>query len=387
VKVEVPSSASVVVIGGGVIGLSIAFHLAQAGVDDVVVVEQNTVGSGSTCKAAGGARGSFSTPSNIAMGLRGIEAFSRFQSDFDQDIQYVNCGYLYLLSDQEMVDTFVESVALQNSYGVPSRMIDPEEAKRISPLISTDGLLAASWSPGDAKATPEAVVNGYARAARSIGVKVIQQCSVKGITVSGSSIAGVTTSAGTISTHTVICAAGAWSRVVGDMVGLTLPVDPLRRHMAFTEPDDRIPHVGPLTIDFPSAFYFHPEGRGLAVGWSDPNEQIGFNHEVDLEGWMEGFVEPLAHRAPLIAELGIQSGWSGLYEVTPDQNQIIGRSTELPGFFYAAGYSGHGFQMAPATGEIIRDLYLEREPRYDIAPFDVRRFDRAAAFANEVNIV
>jgi sarcosine oxidase, subunit beta len=385
---ELPEHASVVVIGGGVIGASIAFHLAESGVSDVLLLEKDELASGSTCKAAGGVRASFSNAANIAIGLRGLEVYSRFAQDHDQEIDFSRDGYLYTLSDQTNVDIFTESVALQNSHGVPSRMVTPEEAKKISPLISTEGMLAASWSPHDGKATPESVVMGYAATARRHGARIIRHCAVSDIDSSGGTITAVVTERGRIATNTVVCAAGAWSRGIGDMVGVTIPVTPVRRQIAVTEPVAELPETSPsLTIDFPSNFYFHPEGRGLLLGWSDPNEPDGFNLKFELEDWLLGLGAIAETRAPAVLEYGISTGWAGLYEMTPDRNQIIDRSTEVEGLFIATGYSGHGFLMGPATGEIVRDLYHGKEPGYDISSFALDRFARADIAAGETNIV
>jgi sarcosine oxidase subunit beta len=385
---ELPEHASVVVIGGGVIGASIAFHLAESGVSDVLLLEKDELASGSTCKAAGGVRASFSNAANIAIGLRGLEVYSRFAQDHDQDIDFRRDGYLYTLSDQTNVDIFTESVALQNSHGVPSRMVTPQEAKKISPLISTEGMLAACWSPHDGKATPESVVMGYAAAARRHGARIIRHCAVTDIDSSGGTITAVVTERGRIATNTVVCAAGAWSRGIGDMVGVNIPVTPVRRQVAFTEPVAELPDTSPsLTIDFPSNFYFHPEGRGLLLGWSDPNEPDGFNLKFELEDWLLGLGAIAETRAPAVLNYGISTGWAGLYEMTPDRNQIIDRSTEVEGLFIATGYSGHGFLMGPATGEIVRDLYHGKEPGYDISSFALDRFARADITAGETNIV
>ena len=385
---ELPEHASVVVIGGGVIGASIAFHLAESGVSDVLLLEKDELASGSTCKAAGGVRASFSNAANIALGLRGLEVYSRFAQDFDQDIDFRRDGYLYTLSDQPNVDIFTESVALQNSHGVPSRMVTPQEAKKISPLISTECMLAACWSPDDGKATPESVVMGYAAAARRHGARIIRHCAVTDIDCSGGTITAVVTERGRIATNTVVCAAGAWSRGIGDMVGVTIPVTPVRRQVAFTEPVAELPDTSPsLTIDFPSNFYFHPEGRGLLLGWSDPNEPDGFNLKFELEDWLLGLGAIAETRAPAVLNYGISTGWAGLYEMTPDRNQIIDRSTEVEGLFIATGYSGHGFLMGPATGEIVRDLYHGKEPGYDISSFALDRFACADITAGETNIV
>lgn len=385
---ELPEQASVVVIGGGVIGASIAFHLAESGVSDVVLLEKDELACGSTCKAAGGVRASFSNEANIAIGLRGLDVYSRFAQEYHQEIDFSRDGYLYLLSDQANVDIFTESVALQNRHGVASRMVTPEEAQKISPLISTDGLLAASWSPEDGKATPESVVMGYAAAARRHGARIVRHCAVTDIESTGGTITAVVTEHGRIKTDTVVCAAGAWSAGIGNMLEVNIPVVPVRRQIAFTEPLSELPESSPsLTIDFPSNFYFHPEGKGLLLGWSDPNEREGFNLEFELEDWLMGLGAIAETRVPAVLDYGISTGWAGLYEVTPDRNQIIDRSTEVEGLLIATGYSGHGFLMGPATGEIVRDLYHGKEPGYDISSFALDRFAQAGIGAGETNIV
>ncbi|MFW0794995.1 FAD-binding oxidoreductase [Gordonia sp. CPCC 205515] len=385
---SIPTEATVVIIGGGVIGASIAFHLAQSGVEGVVLLERDELACGSTCKAAGGVRASFSNAANIEIGLRGLEIYSQFGQLYGQEIDFHRDGYLYLLSDPTDVEVFTESVALQNAHGVPSRMVDPEEAKRISPLIETGGMLAACWSPGDGKATPESVVMGYAAAARRHGATIIRNCAVIDIASTNGTITEVITEHGRITTHQVVCAAGAWSREIGDMLGVHIPVTPMRRQIAFTEPLAELPDHSPsLTIDFPSNFYFHPEGKGLLLGWSDPDETEGFNLRFELEDWLLGLGEIAAIRAPAILDYGISTGWAGLYEITPDRNQILDRSNDIDGLLIATGYSGHGFLMGPASGEIIRDLYHGITPRYDITDFRLDRFSDVALAAGETNIV
>ncbi|MET0457251.1 MAG: FAD-binding oxidoreductase [Mycobacterium sp.] len=386
----VPERASVVVIGGGVIGTSIACHLAASGVPDVVLVERHELASGSTSKAAGGVRATFSNAANIAIGMRGLEVYANFTELYGQDIDFRRDGYLYLLSDQASLDEFTDQVARHNRHGVPSEIVDAERAQRISPLIRTDDLLGACWSPHDAKATPESVVAGYAAAARRHGARIIRHCEVIDITRSGSAITGVVTTLGAITTDTVVCAAGAWSRRIGEMVDLTIPVTPVRRQIAFTEPLAALPARSPsLTIDFPSNFYFHPEGNGLLLGWSDPSEQPGFNLKFELDQWLMGVGEIAERCAPAVLDYGIRTGWAGLYEITPDHNQIIDRPGEVEGLLVATGYSGHGFLMGPATGEIICDLYHGKTPGYDISGFTLGRFaDATAGGARaETNIV
>ncbi|MET0469133.1 MAG: FAD-binding oxidoreductase, partial [Aeromicrobium sp.] len=227
--VDLPTRASVVIVGGGVMGLSAAYHLARAGVTDVVVVEKDELGSGSTCKAAGGVRAQFSDAVNIELGHRSLRAFETFAHDLGQEIDLHQVGYLFLLDRPEHVAAFEKNVALQNQLGVPSRMIDVTEAQRLSPLISTDGLLAAAYSPTDGHCTPESVVMGFAAGARRAGARIVRGCGVTGIVHDGTAISAVETQHGTIVTDTVVCAAGPWSRAIGAMAGVDLPVEAIRR--------------------------------------------------------------------------------------------------------------------------------------------------------------
>lgn len=377
--------ARVVVIGGGVMGASIAYHLARAGVPDVVLVERDELASGSTSRAAGGVRAQFSDELNIQLGARSLEAFGRFGEEPGQDIGLHRVGYLFLLSTPEEVASFEAGVRLQNSLGVPSRMIDPAEAHRLSPLISTDGLLAAAFSPDDGHCTPESVVQGYAAGARRHGATVLRHCEVTGIELRGDEITAVVTSRGRIETDTVVCAAGAWSRAIGAMVGVDLPVEPLRRQIAVTEPVPGLPPDLPMTIDFASSLYFHTEGPGLLLGMSDPDETPGFSTEPH-DRWIPRLYEAMERRAPALLDLRRTGGWAGLYEMTPDHNALIGEAGSCTRFLYATGFSGHGFLQGPAVGEVVRDLYLGRVPFVDISPLSAELF-AADALRPEINCV
>lgn len=368
-----PASAAVVIIGGGVIGTSIAFHLAEAGVTDVVLLEKSELGSGSTCKAAGGVRAQFSDELNIALGARSLEAFTRFGTRPGQEIDLHQVGYLFLLSTPEDVTAFERDVKLQNDLGVSSRMIDVAEAKELSPLIDTDGLLGAAYSPEDGHCTPESVVLGYATAARRHGARLCTGVTVTGIDTAGDEARTVVTDRGSIQAGTVICAAGAWSRDVGQLVGVDLPVTPVRRQVMFTEPLPDLPPVVPFTIDFATSFYFHREGRGLLLGMSDPDAEPGF-HLTYSPDWLPRLAEAIGTRVPRLLDVGLSDGWAGLYEVSPDHNALIGRSAEVPNFLYAAGFSGHGFLQAPAVGEVVRDLHLGVAPFIDVSPLSASRF-------------
>jgi len=382
---DLPSGASVVIIGGGVIGLSAAYHLARAGVGDVVLVEQGELGSGSTCKAAGGVRATFSDAVNIELGLRSLRAFEEFGAEPGQEIDLHRVGYLFLLDRPEHVTAFERNVALQNELGGTSRMIDVAEAERLSPLVDTDGLLAAAWSPHDGHCTPEAVVLGYAGGARRAGARLVRGCTVTGIVTREGSVTGVETSLGTIRTEVVVCAAGAWSAQIGELAGVDLPVVPLRRQILTTEPIAGLDPRTPFTIDFSTSFYFHGEGPGLLLGMSDPDETPGFKLGRS-DDWLPRLGEAVERRAPAIAEAGIAGGWAGLYEMTPDHNALVGEAPEVSRFLYATGFSGHGFLMGPAIGEVLRDLVLGATPVVDVSGLDASRF-RDRATRPELNIV
>jgi len=373
------------VVGGGVMGTSIAFHLAEAGVGDVVLVERDALGSGSTSKAAGGVRAQFSDAVNVRLGQRSLDAFARFGARPGQEIDLRRVGYLFLISEAADLRTFEKSVALQNSLGVESRLVDPADIRRLCPLVRTDDLLAAAWSPDDGHCTPESVVLGYATGARRHGATLLTGLEVTGVERAGGRIEAVRTTNGDIRTGTVVCAAGAWSTSVGAMAGVDLPVTPYRRQVLVTEPVPGLPPNLPMTIDFGSTFYFHGEGLGLLMGMSDPDEAPGFLMER-TDTWLPRLTDAIEHRAPSLLGVGVAGGWAGLYEVTPDHNALIGEAAAPSRFLYATGFSGHGFLQGPAVGEVIRDLVLGVEPPVDVRPLTAARFE-AGADRPEANLV
>jgi sarcosine oxidase subunit beta len=330
-------------------------------------------------------RAQFSDPVNIALGARSLETFRDFPARFGQEIDFRQVGYLFLLSTPEAVAAFETNVALQNELGVPSRMISVAEAERLSPLIDPDGLLAAAYSPTDGHCTPESVVLGYASAARRAGATLLPHCAATGIDVRDGRVAGVRTGAGTIRTDAVVCAVGPWSAEVAAWAGVDLPVTPLRRQILVTEPVPGLDPHTPFTIDFETSFYFHAEGEGLLLGMSDPDETPGFRL-TRSDAWLPRLGEAIERRAPALAGVGIAGGWAGLYEMTPDHNALIGRADTVEGFLYATGFSGHGFLMGPAVGEVVRDLHLGEEPFVDVTGLSAARFAGADA-RPELNIV
>jgi sarcosine oxidase, subunit beta len=356
--------SSVVIIGGGAIGTSIAFHLAEAGVEDVLLLERGELGGGSTGKGAGGVRAMFSDELNVRIGLRSLEAWAAFGERPGWEIDLRQVGYLFLLSTPEDVAEFERSVELQNRLGVPSRMASVDEAHELSPLAGLDGVLAGAFCPMAGHATPDGAVQGYATAARAHGVRIETHTSVTGI-----GAGTVRTPAGEIASASVVCAAGPWSRAIGAMAGVDLPVTPERRRIAYTGALEGVPAAVPMTIDFSTGFYFHREGPGLLFGTNDVTDT--------QDAWLEQAVPVLQSRAPVLLDAPIAGGWWGDYEMSPDHNGLIGEIGAPPGrFLYATGFSGHGFQQAPAVGEIVRDLYLGREPFTDVSALAVDRGER-----------
>jgi sarcosine oxidase subunit beta len=385
-----PAAAEVVVIGGGVMGASTAFHLAEAGVTDVLLLERDSLACGSTSRSAGGVRAQFSDAVNIALGLRSLPAFEQFGVRPGGEIDLHQVGYLFLHTDEGAWQVAQQAVALQNSMGVPTRLLTAAEAGALSRGVDVTDVIGATFHPRDGYCSPENVVQGYAAGARALGATVRTGVGVTGIESRGGEITGLVTDAGTVATSTVVCTAGAWSREVGAWVGVDLPVQPLRRQIIVTEPlpDELLglfPMDTPMTIDAASTFYLHREGPGLLVGMSYKGETVGF-HDGFTEDWLPDLLAAMERRAPALLDVGIAHRWAGFYEVTPDHNAVIGEAREVSRFLYATGFSGHGFLQGPAVGEVLRDLYLRREPPVDVSSLSAERF-HAGDTVYELNIV
>jgi len=347
-----------VVIGGGALGAATAFHLRRLGVEDVVLLERDVLASGSTSKSAGGIRAQFADELNVRIALRSLAEFEAMADE----IAFKRNGYLFLLDREADVVEFRRALELQQSLGVPSRELTPAEAQELVPQLSMDGILAATFCPRDGYASPETVVQHYARES---GATVLQGCAATGVDVRAGNIEAVETSKGRIATGTVVCCAGVWSKEVGALAGVELPVEGEARSMWFTPRDGGLPERLPLTIDFSTGFYFHREGPGLAFGGRERS--------------LEDVAETAARRLPVLAELPVQSTWWGWYDISPDWNALVGEADGPTRFLYATGFSGHGFQQAPAVGEHLAELVVGLEPALDLSAFSVARFAAGAA--------
>jgi sarcosine oxidase, subunit beta len=377
----------VVIAGGGVMGTSTAHHLAQRGAREVVLVEREPfLGTMSTGQCAGGIRHQFSTEINIRLSIESIRMLERFPEEPGQDIGLRFCGYLFLLTRPEDVEPFRRGVELQHRLGVETRWLEPEQIAERVPLIDLDGVLAGTIHDRDGLCDPSSVVQGYAAGARRLGVRILTETEVTGIRVEGGRVTAVETNRGTIATPALVNACGAWAPALGEMAGVRIPIEPIRRQIAVTAPIDAIPEDFPFTVFFPDSLYFHREGRGILTGRSNHHETPGFKLEVDPD-WEEAHLTEAVRRMPILGEAGLMSRWAGLYEVTPDAQPILGRIRDVDGLYVMAGFSGHGFMHGPAAGLLMAEEIVDgKADTIDIQPF---RFDRFAEgdLAPERNVI
>ena len=368
-------TASVVIIGGGVVGCSIAYHLARRGMRDVVVLERETVGSGTTSKAAGGIRTQFSTETEIRFSQESQRVFETFKDAFGIDPGYQRIGYLFLVTDPDDLAGFETRIALQRRCGVDVRVITPKEARDIVPALEVGDLIAAVWGPGDGLAGPAEITQGFARRARELDARIEEGVDVTALDVAGGRLRRVVTSAGPIETPLAINAAGPFAAKVARLAGVEVPVMPRRRHIFFTDPFPAIPGPVPLTHDRATGFYFRKEMEQVLLSPGDVQD-MGDDFSASMDwGMVDQLVDKAVRRLPVIAEARIAGGWAGLRPLTPDEHAIIGPAPGVEGFFLAVGFCGHGFQHSPATGRLVAEWVLDGRPSMDLSLFDPRRFE------------
>jgi sarcosine oxidase, subunit beta len=368
-------TADAVIIGGGCMGTSVAFHLAKRGVTNVVLVERETVlGAGSTGRNAGGVRHQFSSEANIRLSLESIRALERFGDEVGQQIDFHQDGYLFLLSSPESVATFQRNVVTQRKMGVNVDWLTAADAEQLAPGLDAEGVLGATFCACDGIADPNGVTMGFARAAQALGVEIARETEVTAIDVAADRIAGVQTSRGTIATSIVVNAAGPHAREVGGLAGVDVPVDPYRRHIFIAQDFKRpVPANRIMVIDFDTTFYFHREGAGMLFGMGDPDEPPGFDTTVRWD-FLPEVTQVAVRRLPALEDASISHAWAGLYEMSPDANPLIGPAPGVAGLFLINGFSGHGFQHSPAAGRILADLIVGRDAGLELAPFAPDRF-------------
>jgi len=385
-------TAEAVIIGGGCMGASVAYHLTRLGMKDVVLVEREPMlGMGSTGKNAGGVRHQFSTEANVRLSIESIGLLEAFEQEVGYTVDFWQHGYLFLLTRERDVRSFQDNVAMQRRLGIDVDMLTPEDARRLAPGLEVNGVVGATFCARDGIADPNGVTQGFAKAARAAGAEICRDTEVTGLVIASGEVRSVETNRGSIATRIAINAAGPHAANIGRMAGVQVPVRPYRRHIFITAPLDdsinpRVPSTRIMVIDFETSFYFHREGAGILFGMSDPDEPPSFNTTVSWE-FLERVTPIAAKRLPRLADAPIAHAWAGLYEMTPDAMPIIGPVRDLTGFYLIAGFSGHGFQHSPAAGRVLAELVVRGSvANFDLAPFRYERFERGVS-EPELNVV
>ena len=383
---NLPKTADIIIIGGGVMGASAAYHLAKRGAKNIVLLEKEShFGTGATGRCAGGVRYQFSTEINVTLSIHSLPMIERFKEELGQDPGYHKYGYLLVATNENIVKEFEHNVAMQNRLGVQTELLSGDEVRKRLPMMRFDDALAGTFHHLDGTADPNSLVMGYVNAAQKMGVTALTGADVIGITVSGGEIRSVKTNLGEIETRLVLNTAGPWSGLVGAMAGVHLPITPLRRQMFTTNPLREVPENFPFVIDFAQSLYFHREGEGLLVGMSNPNEKPGFDQNVDEDFELIN-LEAAIERMPLLENASRASHWAGLYEITPDAHPIYG-VTDVKGFLLCTGFSGHGFMHGPISGKLMSELILDGKfSSVDVSMLDLKRFEEGRLI-NEYNVV
>jgi sarcosine oxidase, subunit beta len=370
-------TADVVLIGGGIVASSIAYHLVSAGCKNVLVLERETAqGKGSTGKSMGGVRAQFSTPVNIQMSLYSIPFYATFEERLGHPCDYRPQGYLFCATSDKHLAYLRANYEKQIAMGLKNvRLLGGDEIRRMFPQMRGDDIVGGSFCSTDGFVDPYSAMIGFMTWASDHGATLWKNAKVQAIT--HDETFNIEATRGAVSTPTVVNCAGAWSAEIAAMVGITLPVQPLRRMLVPTEPFDQFPHTAPMIIDMSNGFHFRPESRGFLLAWNDPEETPGY--KTDFEpSFIEKILTRAADRVPVFENVAVnpRRAWAGLYEMTPDHHPILGESPDVPGFFFANGFSGHGVMHAPATGKILSDLILSGKT--DLIDASLLNFSRFA---------
>ncbi|MFM2032417.1 MAG: hypothetical protein RLZZ297_1182 [Chloroflexota bacterium] len=381
------TTASVVIVGAGVMGASVAYHLAARGCTDVVVLEQyESEVTGSTARSAAGVRHQFSHELNVRLSQYGIERYANFPAEIGAESGLTQVGYLFLIRDQSDWEGYCDATVMQQRLGARTRLLRPDEIHAIVPDVVVDDLIGATYNPDDGFCDPHGIAMGYLARARALGVTLERSAGVTAIRTRSGAVCAVETSRGTISTPLVVNCAGSWGGVVGRLAGLEVPILPYRRNVYVTQPTAIIPGQMPLTVDVSSGFWMRKEHQSLIMGLSKADEPAGYNTAVDWE-WLDTVLDAGFARFPRLGEVALaeKQCWAGCYEITPDHMPILGRHPDLPTFINAAGFSGHGIMHAPATGLLMAEEILDGAAHsYDITPLRIERYKTGSVFERNI---
>ena len=383
---SLPKTASIIIIGGGVMGASTAYHLATKGVKDILLLEkEDFFGMGATGRCAGGVRYQFSTEVNIHLSKASLPMLERFEDEIGQPVDYHKWGYLFLLTKEDEIETFKRNVELQHRLGIATVWLDGDEIRQKLPMMNFDDIIAGTNHADDGVVDPNGVVMGYINAAHRLGVAVRAGIEVNTINTKGGKITGVSTPFGAVEAPIVINAAGPWAGKVSELAGFSIPLTALRRQWLTTTSLPELPPDFPFVIDFTRSLYFHREGEGVLTGMSNPNETPGFDQSIDLD-WELFHAETAIERLPMLEQAGLGARQAGLYENTPDAHPIYG-TTPIDGFYIVTGFSGHGFMHGPVSGLLMSEIILDgKATTVDVSMLDLARFEEGRLI-HEYNVV
>lgn len=365
----------VVIVGGGIIGSSIAFHLAAAGHRDVVVLERGRVGEATTAMATGGIRQQFSSPVNIELARAAVDYFARFEELVGEPLAFRQHGYLFVTAERATMEQLVRSATVQHRHGVPVSIIAPDEIAALAPGIDVSDLVGGTFCATDGSASPTDVCAAFARHARQLGVRILQGTQVDAVDAADRYLKVITAEGG-FHADVVINAAGPWAPAIGTMVGVDHPIEPHPRQAFAIRRPEWIDAGMPLTVDLDTGAYIHPELGAVIVGGTDRDRPASLEATVD-ESLLERLIEALVHRFPGLADAEVMRSWVGLREMTPDDHALVGPVPDVPGYWIAAGFSGHGFMHSPVIGREVARWLVDGAPSIDLSSLSPGRFDAA----------
>jgi sarcosine oxidase subunit beta len=380
-------TADVVVVGGGVVGCSAAYHLAEAGAGRVLLLERaDRVGTGSTGACAGGFRFQFSSRINVELSLASVPMIVGFTETHGLPLDVVQDGYLFLIRDEPALQRFTAAADMQRSLGVDARVLEPAQAADLAPGIAVEGLVGATFCPQDGIADPSGLTQGYATVARRAGAELRLGIEVTGISIQDGRVTGVRTPEGEISSATVVNAAGPWAGELARSAGVELPLESIPRIVLTTGSFPGVPERRTLIIDAATSFYLHREGEGVLMGMGGRDERPSFSLQVDDRFVAEELLPVAVEVFPPLQAAGIARSWAGLYEMTPDRHPIIGPAP-VEGLWLANGFSGHGFQHAPVVGKLLAEMIVDGAAHtVDVSSLGLDRFARGDLVA-EAHVV
>ena len=380
-------TCDIAIVGAGIIGTSIAWHLAKAGCTSVAVLEREpNPGMGSTAKAAGGIRAQFESRINVELSALSIPAFERFPKELGSDVVFNQAGYLWMTNRAADMKAFEANVKQQRGFGLDVKLIDRREIERLAPYVRSDDLVGGTFHAKDGYAPPADFVMGYFKESKRMGVKYFTDSPVTGAAVKDRRVVALRTPSGELRAERVVIAAGDWSKAIGAMIGVEIPIEPVRRQCLVTHPiREGMKHPIPMTIDYATGIYMHSESGGVLIGLADKNEPPSFNENADPD-FIAKIVELAMARVPLLESSSILTQWGGLYEVTPDHHPIISNVPPLQNVTLAAGFSGHGVMHAPATGQVVAEMLLGKKTTLDLSSLRFTRF-REGCMIHESHVI